>query len=116
MTGILLGLIQSTISFQHLAEGLDNRNAARIAIFSLCEAIMILVAVETVLGKGGKRFLRFVLVVGSVLAIFIALHHLRPAGAPVLATLLQLGWLLGSLGVVRVAGYRLTWRDAHFTA
>lgn len=116
VTGIVLGLVRSTINLQLLAEGLNRQNTARVAVFSLCDAVMILAAVETVLGKGWKRLLRFALVVGGVLAIFVWLHRLGLAWFSVLNVLLQLGWLLGSLWVVRVAGYRLTWRDAHSTA
>jgi hypothetical protein len=109
VVAVVLGLIQATVDYEFL-----RKFPAFVwhdyAILGLTNAGVALAAFWTALGtrRPGLRIL--VLVLTTTVAIFaykLLVTHVRFPAVPVVICLLQALWLVASLWVFRVAGYRV---------
>lgn len=110
---LVLGWARYTVDFQALVDYVDGRLFAVSVTFALGNAVLAIAAVWTALGRKGTRYLGLCLSTAAVFLVHAWTRRFAHLTLEALFCLLCLGWLLGSLGVFRMAGYRLCRPDEY---
>jgi hypothetical protein len=106
---LVLGILQYVLYRKHIPP--DPDFWPDVALLSIAHTAIALSTLWTVLGRQ-RLVLRLVGLLLTALAAVAAYYHLTEIAewlAAVTLCLAQLLWLVGSLWVIRVAGYRLVW-------